>query len=105
MSVFKNEGRWDTSNVVYDGARILLYDKRQRRSDMDYIDFGLGLLKREVLAGWPAGEVFDLADIYRALAAEGRLAGWESPRRFYEIGTPEGLADTDRYLSARSRSI
>jgi NDP-sugar pyrophosphorylase family protein len=104
MSVFRNEGRWDTSNVVYDGARILLYDKRQRRSDMDYIDFGLGLLKREVLAGRPAGEVFDLADIYSALAAEGRLAGWESPRRFYEIGTPEGLADTDRYLSARQRS-
>ena len=33
-----------------------------------------------------------------ALANAGRLAGFEVMRRFYEIGTPEGLAETDRHL-------
>jgi hypothetical protein len=32
--------------------------------------------------------------LYRDLVAEGRLLGHEVDRRFYEIGTPEGLAET-----------
>jgi NDP-sugar pyrophosphorylase family protein len=98
MTVFRNEGRWDTSNVVYDGDRVAYYSKRDRRPDMAYIDYGLGLLSSSLFDAFPAGQVFDLAELYTNLAASGRLAGWESRQRFYEIGTPEGLADTDRFL-------
>jgi NDP-sugar pyrophosphorylase family protein len=104
MTVYRNEGKWDTSNVVYDGDRIAYYSKKDRRPEMEYIDFGLGLISAELLQGWPVGQSegqsFDLADLYSNLAASGRLAGWESPRRFYEIGTPAGLAETDRHLRA-----
>lgn len=100
MTVFRNEGRWDTSNTVYDGGRIAYYSKTDRRPDMAYIDFGLGLISAELLQAWDAGQRFDLADLYSNLAVAGRLAGWESPRRFYEIGTPAGLAETDRHLRA-----
>ena len=100
MTVYRNEGRWDTSNVVYDGDRVAYYSKRDRRPDMAYIDFGLGLLTKGLFAAYPEGQVFDLAELYSDLAASGRLAGWESRQRFYEIGTPEGLADTDRFLKA-----
>ena len=31
-------------------------------------------------------------------AGQGRLAGLEETRRFYEIGTPSGLAEADRHL-------
>ncbi len=98
MTVFKNEGRWDTSNAVYDGKNVLLYDKRQPRADMSYIDFGLGILCPQALNDWEEGEAFDLAETYNSLSIAGQLAGWESPQRFYEIGTREGLTDTDRYL-------
>ena len=100
MSVYRNEGRWDTSNTVYDGERVICYNKRDRRPDMAYIDYGLGLLSAGLFADRPEGQGFDLAELYTALAASGRLAGWESQRRFYEIGTPAGLADTDRHLRA-----
>jgi MurNAc alpha-1-phosphate uridylyltransferase len=100
MTVYRNEGRWDTSNVVYDGARVAYYSKRDRRPDMAYIDYGLGLLSAGLFDDRPEGQAFDLAELYAGLAESGRLAGWESRRRFYEIGTPEGLADTDRYLRA-----
>jgi NDP-sugar pyrophosphorylase family protein len=102
MTVHRNEGRWDTSNVVFDGTRVAYYSKRDRRPDMEYIDFGLGLLSAALFADRPAGPSFDLAELYEELAAAGRLAGWESPRRFYEIGTPSGLAETDRYLRTGS---
>jgi NDP-sugar pyrophosphorylase family protein len=98
MTVFRNEGRWDTSNVAFDGARVSYHDKRAPHSAMRYIDYGLGILGADALADKSAERPFDLSEVYAALAAAGRLAGYEVFRRFYEIGTPSGLAETDRYL-------
>jgi NDP-sugar pyrophosphorylase family protein len=97
MTVFRNEGRWDTSNVAFDGLLVLRYDKRNPDKDMHYIDYGLGLVRSEVIAEWP-GHVFDLAEVYSKLAEQGRLAGYEAWRRFYEVGTHKGLDETDAYL-------
>ncbi|MBV8925128.1 MAG: nucleotidyltransferase family protein [Bradyrhizobium sp.] len=102
MTVFRNEGRWDTSNVLFDGSRIVRYDKRHPTADMKFIDYGLGILNGDVLRAVRAG-AFDLSDLYTALALEGRLAGYEATRRFYEIGTPSGLAEADSHLRGQSQ--
>ena len=47
MTVFRNEGRWDTSNVLFDGERIVRYDKRHPTTDMKFIDYGLGIVSGE----------------------------------------------------------
>jgi NDP-sugar pyrophosphorylase family protein len=101
MSVFRNDGRWDTSNVVFDCNRIVRHDKRAPTPDMRYIDYGLGIFTHAALADRPAALPFDLADVYAELAAGGQLAGYEVTQRFYEIGTPEGVAETDAYLRTR----
>jgi len=98
MTVHRNEGAWDTSNVVFADGRIRFYSKTRRRPDMHYIDYGLGILKAEVLEHYPADRPFDLADVYAALLEGGRLAGFEVAQRFYEIGSPAGLAETEAYL-------
>jgi N-acetyl-alpha-D-muramate 1-phosphate uridylyltransferase len=98
MTVFRNEGRWDTSNVLFDGTRIVAHDKRAPHPDMRHIDYGLGILTAKALAGRSADRPFDLSEVYAALAADGRLAGHEVTQRFYEIGTPAGLKETDQYL-------
>ena len=46
MTVFRNEGQWDTSNVEFRDGRILAYDKVARTPAMQYIDYGLGVLDR-----------------------------------------------------------
>ena len=43
-------------------------------------------------------ETCDLASVYQSLLARGELAAYESPSRFYEIGSPEGLEETRRHL-------
>ena len=100
MTVFRNEGRWDTSNVLFDGAQIVRYDKRTPTADMKYIDYGLGILSGELLKHRDSG-AFDLADIYAELVAGDRLAGFEATKRFYEIGTPSGLALTEGHLQEK----
>jgi len=98
MTVFRNQGRWDASNVQFEAGQILRYDKKQRAPEMHHIDYGLGILRADALAPWPDDEPFDLADVYRCLLSENQLAGYEVTKRFYEIGSPEGLAELDAFL-------
>jgi NDP-sugar pyrophosphorylase family protein len=98
MTVYRNEGRWDASNVQFEAGQILRYDKKQRTPEMHHIDYGLGILRAEALASWPDNEPFDLADVYRHLLSENQLSGHEVTERFYEIGSPEGLAELDAFL-------
>jgi D-sedoheptulose 7-phosphate isomerase len=105
MTVFRNNGRWDTSNVLFDNGRIMRYDKRAPTPDMRHIDYGLGILTPKALAGSADTDPFSLADIYAALAAAGRLAGYEVTRRFYEIGTPSGLAELDAHLKGAKMGV
>ena len=97
MTVLRNDGRWDTSNVVLRGDRVERYDKRNPTPDMRWIDYGLGGLEARALAAVDPEEP-DLAVLYERLAARGELLGYEAVRRFYEIGTPESLAETDAFL-------
>jgi len=98
MTVFRNDGRWDTSNVWSEGGEICLYDKTSQTTEMRHIDYGLGILSSETLNEWQAAEAFDLASLYQQLVAKKQLAGYEVTQRFYEIGSPKGLAELDDLL-------
>lgn len=101
MAVFRNEGRFDTSNVECSGGRIVRYDKRNWDAGMQHIDWGLGAFAAAAFEQYPADQPLDLARVYQDLLAAGDLAAFEVSRRFYEIGSPEGLADTEAYLRGR----
>ena len=65
---------------------------------MDYIDWGLGMLKAQAVETRPMDQPWDIGELYEELSISGRLAGYEMARRFYEIGSFEGLAETNRLL-------
>jgi MurNAc alpha-1-phosphate uridylyltransferase len=101
MTVCRNDDRWDKSNVRFADGRILRYDKQNCTPEMRHIDYGLGALRHVAFAGHADDDAFDLADVYSDLLARNDLAGYEVPTRFYEIGSPAGLAETREYLSRR----
>ena len=98
MCVFRNENRWDASNVHFENGVIRYYSKKFRRPEMHHIDWGLGMLRASAVATRSLHKVWDLADLYEELSTSGCLAGYEMTRRFYEIGSFEGLAETNRVL-------
>jgi NDP-sugar pyrophosphorylase family protein len=102
MTVIANGNRWDRSNVLFRGGRLLRYDKRRPTPDMAHIDYGAAILRREALARLPADRPSDLADLYHELTEEGKMVGHEVTRRFYEIGSPAGLEETRAYLAGAS---
>jgi NDP-sugar pyrophosphorylase family protein len=101
MTVLCNQGRWDKSNVVFRGGKLLKYDKRNTTPDMDYIDYGVGILRRETLDEMPDDRPIDLAELYTRMVGEGRMVGYEVTNRFYEIGTPAALEEAREYLATR----
>ncbi|NQW09990.1 MAG: NTP transferase domain-containing protein [Alphaproteobacteria bacterium] len=101
MTVFRNDGRWDSSNIAYADGRIRLYDKRGRHPDipLDHIDYGLLALTREFVAEHiPRDTPLDLADPLYQLSLSGELAGHEVTTRFWEMGSHEGLAELEAAL-------
>lgn len=100
-TVFRNNSQWETSNIEMHGGQIVCYDKRAPYPAMQYIDYGLSLMRPEALVSWPAETPFDLASVLTELAANGKLAAYEVFARFYEIGSPDGYQQTERMLAGR----
>jgi len=60
------------------------------------IDYGLSVFSARAFAGMP--EAFDLSELMGRLLAEEELAAHEVDQRFYEIGSPGGLVELDKFL-------
>jgi NDP-sugar pyrophosphorylase family protein len=103
MTVFRNENRWDRSNVTYDRGRIIRYDKTGSDPAMQHIDYGLGALTPEAFD--VTDTPLDLAIVYQRLIARDALAGYEVQERFYEIGSPEGLEELRAKLEPNTRTV
>ena len=106
MTVYRNEGRYDRSNAVLREDGSVLYDKREpdpAKAGMGHIDYGLSVIDRDrVVPGIPADEPSDLAEVYARLSREGRVTGYEVTERFYEVGSPSGIADLESRLQERT---
>jgi NDP-sugar pyrophosphorylase family protein len=101
MTVLRNAGSWDRSNVIYRDGQVLLYDKQAvdpLPPSMQFIDYGISILRRDLVERIPPAVRADLAPVLSRLSVEGRLAGFEASERFYEIGSPQGLEDFEQYI-------
>jgi len=103
MTVYRNEDRGDRSNILFDGDQIVAYDKQRRTPGMKHIDYGLGVFRASVFAGYAGDEALDLVTVYQDLLARNDLAGFEVPTRFHEIGSPAGLEELRAYLAGEAR--
>ena len=107
MSIYKNRGKWDTSNVAVNMTtvggppRVVRYEKGQTDPAFDHIDYGAMALRRDLIAALPLGEPRGLDTIQADLARRHRLLACVADERFFEIGSPEGLAALDRHLRTR----
>ena len=98
LTVYKNAGRWDSSNVIFKDQQIVEYNKFRPRTEMQYIDCGLSILSARIFDCDATDKSFDLATTYYKLSIKKHLAGYEMTNRFYEIGSPKGLEETEQYF-------
>jgi MurNAc alpha-1-phosphate uridylyltransferase len=98
LTILKNQNEWDRSNVVFLDGLLLEYNKFVSNPKMCHIDYGLSVLSAAVLDRHPESTRFDLANVYYELSRDRQLYGVEVFDRFYEIGSHQGIAETEEYL-------
>lgn len=105
MTLYRNKGRWDASNAQLSGGLVVRYEKGLSdpvSAGMQHIDYGFSIIDRDkVMPRIDPGAVVDLADVYGTLSAERQVRGFEVSERFYEIGSPTGLAELEGLLEGR----
>jgi MurNAc alpha-1-phosphate uridylyltransferase len=97
MTVLHNCGRILPSNARVEGDIVAAYDKDTPPDNAEWMDYGLSVYRAEVFDGLQSN---DLAHVQRNLAAAGELAAYEARHRFYEIGTPAALRETEQFLAS-----
>lgn len=98
VTVFKNDGQWDSSNIEFSEGRIVTYSKVQT-PNMRHIDYGLEVFHRSAFEDLPESPS-DLTTVYRDLLARDELAAFEVGERFYEIGSFEGISALEERLAS-----
>tara|TARA_B100001057_G_C22793272_1_gene928505 strand:- start:632 stop:1333 length:702 start_codon:yes stop_codon:yes gene_type:complete len=93
MTVYKNDNKWDKSNIIYQNNQIKLYSKEVHSNKMKYIDYGLSILSKKTLQLYTKKSTFDLADYFLYLIRTNSLLSFEVKKRFYEIGSFKGIEE------------
>ena len=102
MTIYRNQNAFDSSNILMKDGRILKYDKKSRDPAMEYIDYGLIVMRRHIFEGYPSNKPFDLSQIIYQMVDVGRVAAFEVEKRFYEIGSTQGIRETEEYIRNRT---
>jgi N-acetyl-alpha-D-muramate 1-phosphate uridylyltransferase len=92
MVVYQNDNRWGASDVTIADGFVTAYASPPA-AGMAHINMGLSVLRREAPAPLESGRPASLQDLYAPLIARRQLLAWETPQRFYEIGSPTGLEE------------
>ncbi len=101
MTVYCNEGKYDASNVIFRNGEIVVYDKKAKLPEMHHIDYGLSMFQASAFDEYASDRAFDLAEVMAGLLRKKQLAGYEVRDRFYEMGSPAGLAELETILNPR----
>jgi NDP-sugar pyrophosphorylase family protein len=102
MTVYRNRNARDASNILMNNGKILKYNKKDRDAAMEYIDYGLIVIRKEIFEKYPSNEPFDLALVLSLSVDAGLVASYEIEQPFYEIGSVQGIKETENYIRNRT---
>jgi len=98
LTIYKNNSKLGLSNIIYENNVIIKYSKNKLEQKMKHIDYGLSIMTQEAFTTYKHDRFFDLGDLYEFLVEHKLMYPYLVTERFYEIGTPESLAETNQYF-------
>jgi len=97
MTVYKNLNKYEISNASVEKNLVTSYSKTNKKPEMKYIDYGVSIFKKEALKFIPKNQ-YDLSELHKILIKKRELLSYLAEKRFYQIGSPEGLAEFRNYI-------
>ena len=98
MSIYKNKSMYDKSNVQKLSHNKITYNKDNLQNDMSYIDYGISILNKKIFISNTDKTLTDLSSFYKGISSKNKLFGYEVFKRFYEIGSFEGIKQTQSFV-------
>jgi hypothetical protein len=85
-------------NVFLKNNKIIYYKKNSNDKNFKYIDYGLIVLKKDVLQDFLINKKFDLNIIIKYLIKHQAIEAYIVKKKFYHIGSIEGIKDMKKIL-------
>lgn len=104
MTVYHNKDKWDKSNILFRGGKVVNYDKKNPMPQMEHLDYGINILRKSIFNDWPDGISFDLSEVFIKLIEKGEVSAFEVFKRFYEIGSGQGIKEIEEYFNTRNQN-
>ena len=98
MAIFKNQNKYDRSNIEIKNSQNISYYKEKPNKKLLYIDYGASYLNKKIFQGVKKNKKFDLSTMFEKISQENMLKGYIVKKRFYEIGSYNGIKDIKEYL-------
>ena len=105
MTVYQNHDRYEKSNTAIEGNTVKQYNKGGGEGMMVYIDYGANIFRKQAIKLIPQDQPYSLENLFQRLIAQNELLAFEIKERYYQIGSPEGLAIFEKYLSRRGLKL
>lgn len=99
MVVYRNENRYDSSDVLVEDGFVTAHNKENALPGMVYINEGLSVLRKQALGIIPPDRQLSLQAFFQKLIAQKQLLALETKQRFYEIGSLAGLQEFERLVA------
>lgn len=99
MCVYENNNQIEPSRVLLDGTLVKQYKKDPPPKGAQHMEYGLNIFKRTLIPNVDK-ECFPISDYFDMLTVQHQLLAFPVNERFYEIGSKEGLAETDALMSS-----
>ena len=93
MAIYKNNNEYDRSNVKLRNNNLIYYDKNTKKSDFEYIDYGMLYFKKSSLSHIELSGIFEISDILNKYGKMNILRGYINNNRFFEVGSIAGIQE------------
>tara|TARA_Y100000591_G_scaffold96521_1_gene81774 strand:- start:547 stop:1248 length:702 start_codon:yes stop_codon:yes gene_type:complete len=98
MAIYKNNNKYDLSNVERKDNGFIIYDKLNKKKKYRYIDYGVSYLDKKIFKNYKKNKRFDLSVLLQQISKNFKLKGIVAKKRFFEIGSYNGIKKFRNYI-------
>lgn len=98
MAIFKNKNLYDRSNIRLKNGNKIEYYRNSKNKELQFIDYGVSYVDKSIFVNIKKNKKFELSELFEKISKKNILSKYVVKKRFYEIGSYNGINDFRNYL-------